>query len=109
VCMATSPVGAAALRSGLPGRLFRRSFADRSVRCAQLPVGMATAPLIDRAHEAGLQVHVWTVNNRDLMGSLLDRGVDGIMTDNTELLREVLIDRGQWHPRVDRGEPHPRT
>jgi glycerophosphoryl diester phosphodiesterase len=107
VCMATSPAGAAALRSGLPGRLLRRSFARRSVRCAQLPIGLATAPLIGRAHAAGLQVHVWTVNDRDLMNSLLDLGVDGIMTDKTELLREVLIERGQWHPRVDRGESHP--
>jgi glycerophosphoryl diester phosphodiesterase len=100
VCMATSPVGAAALRSGLPGRLLRPAFARRWVRCAQLPIGLATVPLIGRAHRAGLQVHVWTVNDRDLMTSLLDGGVDGIMTDNTELLREVLIGRGEWHPRA---------
>ena len=99
VCMATSPVGAAALRSGLPGRLLAGAFAARSVRCAQLPVGMATAPLIARAHAAGLQVHIWTVNDRQLMTSLLDLGIDGIMTDKTELLRDVLIERGEWHPR----------
>jgi len=34
VCMATSPIGAAALRSGLPGRLLAPAFARRSVRCA---------------------------------------------------------------------------
>jgi glycerophosphoryl diester phosphodiesterase len=61
---------------------------------------MATAPLVARAHEAGLQVHIWTVNDRALMNSLLDLGVDGLMTDNTEVLREVLIARGQWHPRA---------
>ena len=99
VCMATSPVGAGALRSGLPGRLLAPMFASRWVRCAQLPIGMAVAPLIGRAHDAGLQVHVWTVNERDLMISLLDLGVDGIMTDKTELLRDVLIERDQWHPR----------
>ena len=99
VCMATSPVGAAALRSGLEGRLLAGRFAARSVRCAQLPIGMATAPLIGRAHAAGLQVHIWTANDREIMTSLLDLGVDGIMTDKTELLRDVLIDRGQWHPR----------
>lgn len=99
VCMATSPVGAAALRSGLPGRMLAHSFARRSVRCAQLPIGLASTPLIGRAHDAGLVVHIWTVNDRDLMTSLLDMGVDGIMTDKIELLRDVLIGRGQWHPR----------
>ena len=100
VCMATSPAGAAALRSGLPGRLLASAFASRSVRCAQIPISMATAPLIGRAHDAGLVVHVWTVNEAALMSSLLDLGADGIMTDRTELLREVMIDRGQWHPRA---------
>ncbi|HVB42049.1 MAG TPA: glycerophosphodiester phosphodiesterase family protein [Streptosporangiaceae bacterium] len=99
VCMAASPVGAAGLRSGLPGTSLAPAFASRWVRCAQLPIGMATAPLVGRAHRAGLQVHVWTVNDRKLMTSLLDLGVDGIMTDQTELLRDLLIERGQWHPR----------
>lgn len=100
VCMATSPAGAAALRSGVPGRMLAPAFARRSVRCAQLPIGLATAPLIRRAHEAGLQVHVWTVNDAGLMAGLLDLGADGIMTDQTELLRDVLAGRGQWHPRA---------
>jgi glycerophosphoryl diester phosphodiesterase len=103
VCMAASPVGAAALRSGLPGRLLARPFARRHVRCAQIPISLASAPLIARAHDAGLDVHVWTVNDASVMNSLLDLGADGIMTDQTELLREVLISRGQWHPRA--GEP----
>jgi len=100
VCMAASPVGAAALRSGLPRRLLAPAFARRSVRCAQIPIGLATGPLIARAHDAGLVVHVWTVNEAAQMSSLLDLGVDGIMTDQTELLRQVMIDRGQWHPRA---------
>jgi glycerophosphoryl diester phosphodiesterase len=60
---------------------------------------MAKPGVIQRAHDAGLQVHIWTVNDRDLMNSLLDLGVDGIMTDETELLRDVLMERGEWHPR----------
>jgi glycerophosphoryl diester phosphodiesterase len=93
-------VGAAALQTPLPGRALAPAFARRAVRCAQLPIRMATAPLVGRAHEAGLQVHIWTVNDRTLMNSLLDLGVDGLMTDNTELLREVMVGRGQWHPRA---------
>jgi glycerophosphoryl diester phosphodiesterase len=103
VSMAASPVGVAALRSGLPGRLLAPRFAGRWVRCAQIPVSLAKPALIGRAHDAGLAVHVWTVNDAKVMSSLLDLGVDGIMTDQTELLREVLISRGQWHPRP--GEP----
>ncbi|MHB1593575.1 MAG: glycerophosphodiester phosphodiesterase family protein [Streptosporangiaceae bacterium] len=100
VCMAASPVGAAALRSGMPARALAPAFAARSVRCAQIPIGLATAPVIGRAHQAGLAVHVWTVNQREAMESLLDLGVDGIMTDETELLRDVLIARHQWWPRT---------
>ena len=101
VCMATSPVGAAALRSGMPGHTLASVFSRRSVRCAQLPISLATKPLIARAHAAGLAVHVWTVNDAETMNSLLDLGADGIMTDQTELLRKVMIDRGQWNPRPD--------
>jgi glycerophosphoryl diester phosphodiesterase len=90
VCMATSPAGIAAVRLGLrPG----------SAQCAQVPVSFATASFVRRAHHLGLQVHVWTVNDRPMMAALLDLGVDGLITDETVALREVLISRGQWHPR----------
>ena len=52
--------------------------------------------LIESAHAHGLQVHVWTVNNRSEMAELLDLGVDGIITDRPDVLKEVLEDRGQW-------------
>ncbi len=35
----------------------------------------------------------------------LDLGADGIMTDDIETLRDVLIERGQWHPRVGSALP----
>jgi glycerophosphoryl diester phosphodiesterase len=30
------------------------------------------------------------------MELLLDLGVDGLMTDRTDVLRDVLVSRGQW-------------
>ncbi len=99
VCMSTSPLGAAALRLGAPPRAIAARLHRLSVRCTQIPIRVATEPYVGRAHAAGLQVHVWTVNDREVMGRLLDMGVDGIMTDETEALREVLTARGQWHPR----------
>jgi glycerophosphoryl diester phosphodiesterase len=73
--------------------------ARTGVRCAQVPVGVATESFIGRAHALGLQVHVWTVNDAATMTALLDIGVDGIMTDETVALRDVLARRGRWHPR----------
>ncbi|MFK4641340.1 glycerophosphodiester phosphodiesterase [Paenarthrobacter histidinolovorans] len=64
------------------------------VRYGRLPV--VTAGFIRRAHRVGRQVHVWTINDPAEMERLLDLGVDGIVSDRLDLLKEVLIRRGQW-------------
>ena len=74
--------------------------ARTGVRCAQVPAQVATPAFVARAHALGLHVHAWTINSPELMRNLLDIGVDGIMTDETVALRNVLISRGEWHPRV---------
>lgn len=98
VCTATTPAGVGAIRAGLPRRVLTARFDALSVRCAQIPFSMASPRFLARAHAAGLQVHAWTVNDRSMMASLLDLGVDGIITDNIEALRDLLISRGQWAP-----------
>ncbi len=106
VCMATSPAVIAAVRYTTGGAsqgggngLLARRLAQWRVRCAQVPGRVASGAFIRRAHALGLDVHAWTINDRPEMSRLLDLGVDGIMTDDVETLREVLIERGQWHPR----------
>lgn len=69
--------------------------------CAQVPESQGGVRVVDRrfvrsAHDRGLQVHVWTINDADRMAALLDLGVDGIMTDHLETLRTVLTARGVW-------------
>jgi glycerophosphoryl diester phosphodiesterase len=76
--------------------------ARTGVRCAQVPAQVATPAFVSRAHALGLHVHAWTINSPRVMRDLLDIGVDGIMTDETVALRDVLVSRGEWHPRVTR-------
>jgi glycerophosphoryl diester phosphodiesterase len=116
--MAASPLGTAVVRfggsrgrhdsagPGRPGRAARPrpglliDYLSRTgVRCVQVPITVATPSFISRAQALGLQVHVWTINDRPVMERLLDLGVDGIMTDETVALREVLAARHQWNPR----------
>jgi glycerophosphoryl diester phosphodiesterase len=52
------------------------------------------ADAIKLAHELGLQVNVWTVNETDRMRELIAMGVDGIITDYPDRLRQVAIDLG---------------
>lgn len=59
-------------------------------------VPVVTARFVQRAHRAGKQVHVWTIDEPDAMHHLLDLGVDGLMTDRTDVLKAVLVERGQW-------------
>lgn len=50
---------------------------------------MATPSLIRAAHKKGLEVHVWTINDPTDMARLWQMGVDGIITDRTDLAVEV--------------------
>ena len=55
-----------------------------------------TPRLLRALHGAGLDVHVWTVNERADMERLLDLGVDGLITDRADVLKDVLVERGEW-------------
>jgi len=119
VCMTPSPSAIAAVRYSIgvgspgpagsagpgrsqepPTRRLARRLAQAGVCCAQIPGWLATGSFVRRAHAFGLDVHVWTINDRARMIRFLDLGADGIMTDDIETLREVLIERGQWYPRM---------
>lgn len=68
---------------------------------AQVPVKQGPLRVVDhrfvgRAHKMGLEVHVWTVDTESEMRELLDLGVDGLVTDRPDLLRDVLQSRGAW-------------
>lgn len=97
--VATS-TGAAASRSWLLASRIGRGVRGES-GALQLPVRSRGIRVVDRrlvatAHAHGLQVHAWTVNDPAEMTALLDIEVDGIITDRPDLLKEVLVARGEW-------------
>lgn len=53
-----------------------------------------TDRLISSAHNLGLDVIPWTVNEKAEMASLIDRGVDGLISDYPDRLREVVAAKG---------------
>lgn len=55
-----------------------------------IPESAATLELIAAAHENGIPVYVWTVDDRTIMEMLFADGVDGIMTDRPDILRDVI-------------------
>ena len=54
-----------------------------------LPSGAATA-VATRAHELGLRVNVWTVNDGHEIVRLAAAGIDGVVTDVPDVAREFL-------------------
>jgi glycerophosphoryl diester phosphodiesterase len=84
----------------LPARVADR-LTGRHVLALQIPyrrgpLTVASARFVRRMHSVGKHVHVWTIDDPAEMNELLDRGVDGLMTDRTDILKAVLQGRGQW-------------
>lgn len=55
--------------------------------------GAASPDFIRRAHDAGIAVNVWTVDDPEHMRSLIDAGVDAIITNVPSVCRELLSER----------------
>lgn len=61
----------------------------------QVPVEHRGVTIVDErflrtCRDAGMAVHVWTINERTEMRRLLELGVDGIMSDDPALLRSTI-------------------
>lgn len=90
--------GAAVIAVGLPDRWRDGALGlARERGLAGFDVGGdVPAEFVAAAHEAGLRVYVYTINDGDRMRRLIERGVDGIETDVPELLAAVVQQmRGQ--------------
>lgn len=74
----------------------RRPFSALQVPRRRRRLPLVTRSVLRRAHAVGLHVHVWTVDDPREMDELIDLGVDGLITDRTDVLKDVLTRRGLW-------------
>ena len=97
VCHSVGPLGAVRFRLAAWGHL-PIAYAAGTVQfpVSEYGVPMVTPASVAYAHKRGLQVHAWTINDESTMHSLLDMGVDGLMTDDCALLKKVLVARNLW-------------
>ena len=58
-----------------------------------LGLEVVTPGFVRTLHELGVELHVWTVNDAETMNRLLDAGVDGLITDRTDIAIDVLASR----------------
>ncbi len=104
VCTAVGPLGFLAAKGLMP----RAYLLKTEAACLQLPFRkkdlkqMSNDPdfpndpmltdthVVERARDAGLDLHVWTVNDTESMEKAAALGVDGIMSDNLVGLQSVL-------------------
>ncbi len=80
------------------GLLLTKAIGDLSkldVDFLAVNTAMATSGFIRRTQSAGKQVYVWTVNDQVSMSRMMSLGVDGIITDEPELARTVLVERSE--------------
>ncbi len=89
-----SPAEVATLRTvgRLPGDAHRAA----QVPAKAGPITVVNERFVRSARSGDFPVHVWTINERPEMERLLDLDVDGIMTDETTILRDVLLERSMW-------------
>ena len=73
-------------------------FDDSDFSCLQIPMSydigveipLVSRSLIRRAHRRNMAVQYWTINDAEDMRKLINMGCDCIMTDDPELMRQVL-------------------
>ncbi|PNY81323.1 glycerophosphodiester phosphodiesterase family protein [Deinococcus koreensis] len=63
-------------------------------------LAFTTPELVREAHAAGMKVIPWTVDDERTWGALMDAGVDGIITDYPQQLRQFMDRRGYALPRA---------
>ena len=74
----------------LTGIMFKFSADFIQVPESKFGIRLVSTRSVKYAHMVGILIHVWTINEEEKMRSLIELGVDGIMTDHCKKLKDVL-------------------
>ena len=71
---------------------------NKNIKVVQIPlrwkgIKILTKNLVKKAQEKNLLVHVWTINDKKTINHLIDIGVNGIVTDEPDLLMEIMKEK----------------
>ncbi|WP_268921042.1 glycerophosphodiester phosphodiesterase family protein, partial [Marisediminicola senii] len=99
---ASAPLVARSFAAAAIGSSRGTRLALRGVPAAQVPerygrVRIVTARTVRTFTAAGVEVHVWTVNDADTMVRLLGLGVHGLVTDRADIAIDVIASRRRKH------------
>ncbi|MET4782529.1 glycerophosphoryl diester phosphodiesterase [Glaciihabitans sp. UYNi722] len=83
----------AKLGLGSPLRRVLRGIQAVQIPPSQYGLSIVTPRVVRMIHGAGVEVHVWTINDSIEMARLLDMGVDGLVTDRADLAMKLLDNR----------------
>jgi glycerophosphoryl diester phosphodiesterase len=88
-------VAVAGAKLGIPA-LTRHAL--RGLHAVQVPLSsggirIITPKTVAALHAAGVEIHIWTINDRATMDGLLDLGIDGLVTDRADVAVRLLNDR----------------
>ncbi len=80
-------------------KLFVRNLYKPEVDAFQVPLqesifDLTNQRLIQDAQRSGVQMHYWTIDDKETMRYLLESGADGILTNRPDLLLEVREEMG---------------
>jgi len=78
------PAAVAVLARAVPRRL-PRWLKSTGATVAMLHYAVLSRAAVDRCHESDAAVWAWTVNEPELLGRVVDLGVDGVISDNPRL------------------------
>jgi glycerophosphoryl diester phosphodiesterase len=100
VAYGLTPWGVAGMRF-LPGATLKDRLLPACGPVLQVPIRRFGIPIVtrrfvDAVHRTGRHIHVWTINDSVRINRLLDLGVDGIISDQIDLLRDALVFRDEW-------------